>query len=109
MFNASKAAFNPGKDFGPYALPKAAIVALTKQYALDYGQFGIRSNAINADRIRTALFAEDVVTERAAARGLSADDYRLGYLDSSVIPYSRIAISRFLRADVRSGLSRRAS
>ena len=75
LFNASKAAFNPGKDFGPYALPKAAIVALTKQYALDYGQFGIRSNAINADRIRTALFAEDVVTERAAARGLSADDY----------------------------------
>ena len=45
LFNASKAAFNPGKDFGPYALPKAAIVALTKQYALDYGQFGIRSNA----------------------------------------------------------------
>ena len=75
LFNASKAAFNPGKDFGPYALPKAAVVALTKQYALDYGQFGIRSNAINADRIRTALFSEEVLTERAAARGLSADDY----------------------------------
>ncbi|MEK9629346.1 MAG: bifunctional aldolase/short-chain dehydrogenase [Nitrospinota bacterium] len=75
LFNASKAAFNPGKDFGPYALPKAAMVALTKQYALDYGQYGIRSNAINADRIRTGLFSEDVVTERAAARGLSADDY----------------------------------
>ena len=75
LFNASKAAFNPGKDFGPYALPKAAMVALTKQYALDYGQFGIRSNAINADRIRTSLFSEEVVTERAAARGLSADDY----------------------------------
>jgi rhamnose utilization protein RhaD (predicted bifunctional aldolase and dehydrogenase)/NAD(P)-dependent dehydrogenase (short-subunit alcohol dehydrogenase family) len=75
LFNASKAAFNPGKDFGPYALPKAAMVALTKQYALDYGQFGIRSNAINADRIRTSLFSEEVVTERAAARGLSADEY----------------------------------
>jgi rhamnose utilization protein RhaD (predicted bifunctional aldolase and dehydrogenase)/NAD(P)-dependent dehydrogenase (short-subunit alcohol dehydrogenase family) len=75
LFNASKAAFNPGKDFGPYALPKAAMVALTKQYALDYGQFGIRSNAINADRVRTSLFSEEVVTERAAARGLSADDY----------------------------------
>jgi rhamnose utilization protein RhaD (predicted bifunctional aldolase and dehydrogenase)/NAD(P)-dependent dehydrogenase (short-subunit alcohol dehydrogenase family) len=75
LFNASKAAFNPGKDFGPYALPKAAMVALTKQYALDYGQFGIHSNAINADRIRTSLFSEEVVTERAAARGLSADDY----------------------------------
>ena len=75
LFNASKAAFNPGKGFGPYALPKAAIVALTKQYALDYGQFGIRSNAINADRIRTSLFSEVVVAERAAARGLSTDDY----------------------------------
>jgi rhamnose utilization protein RhaD (predicted bifunctional aldolase and dehydrogenase)/NAD(P)-dependent dehydrogenase (short-subunit alcohol dehydrogenase family) len=75
LFNASKAAFNPGKNFGPYALPKAAVVALTKQYALDYGAEGVRSNAINADRIRTALFSEDVVKERAGARGLSPDDY----------------------------------
>lgn len=75
LFNASKAAFNPGKGFGPYALPKAAVVALMKQYALDYGQHGIRANAVNADRVRTALFSEEVVAERAAARGLSADDY----------------------------------
>ena len=75
LFNASKAAFNPGKNFGPYALPKAAVVALTKQYALDYGSHGVRSNAINADRIRTALFSEEVLKERAEARGLSADDY----------------------------------
>ena len=75
LFNASKAAFNPGKNFGPYALPKATVVALTKQYALDYGSYGIRSNAINADRIRTALFSEDVLKERAKARGLTPDDY----------------------------------
>jgi len=75
LFNASKAAFNPGKNFGPYALPKSAVVALTKQYALDYGSNGVRSNAINADRIRTALFSEEVVKERAGARGLSPDDY----------------------------------
>ena len=48
---------------------------MTKQYALDYGEHGIRSNAINADRIRTSLFSEEVVTERAAARGLSSDEY----------------------------------
>ncbi|UCD12255.1 MAG: bifunctional aldolase/short-chain dehydrogenase, partial [Nitrospinaceae bacterium] len=46
LFNASKAAFNPGPGFGPYAIPKAAVVALTKQYALDYGACGIRANAI---------------------------------------------------------------
>ncbi|MCF8719711.1 rhamnulose-1-phosphate aldolase/alcohol dehydrogenase [Nitrospina gracilis Nb-211] len=75
LFNASKAAFNPGKNFGPYALPKAGVVALTKQYALDYGADGIRSNAINADRIRTGIFPPEFVKERAAARGLSADEY----------------------------------
>lgn len=75
LFNASKAAFNPGKDFGPYALPKATVIALMKQYALDYGAEGIRSNAVNADRIRTRLFTEKVVTERSAARGLTPDEY----------------------------------
>ncbi len=75
LFNASKAAFNPGKNFGPYALPKAAVVALTKQYALDYGKEGIRANAINADRVRTGLFTSAVIKERSAARGLTPDDY----------------------------------
>jgi len=75
LFNASKAAFNPGKNFGPYALPKAGVVALMKQYALDYGADGIRSNAVNADRIRTGIFPPEFVEQRAAARGLSADDY----------------------------------
>ena len=75
LFNASKAAFNPGKDFGPYALPKAAVVALTKQYALDYGPDGVRANAINADRIRTGLFTDEVLEKRAAARGLKPEEY----------------------------------
>ncbi|MEM9071090.1 MAG: bifunctional aldolase/short-chain dehydrogenase [Myxococcota bacterium] len=75
LFNASKAAFNPGKDFGPYALPKAAVVALMKQYALENGSVGIRAGAINADRIRTGLLPPAFVEERAKARGLSADAY----------------------------------
>ena len=75
MFNASKAAFNPGKDFGPYALPKAGVIALMKQYAIDYGKDGIRSNAVNADRIRTKLFSKEVLAERSTARGLTPDAY----------------------------------
>ena len=75
MFNASKAAFNPGKDFGPYALPKAGVIALMKQYAVDYGKDGIRSNAVNADRIRTKLFTKEVLAERSTARGLTPDEY----------------------------------
>ena len=75
LFNASKAAFNPGPNFGPYALPKATVIALMRQYALELGAEGIRVNAVNADRIRTALLDPQQVAARAAARGLSADDY----------------------------------
>lgn len=75
LFNASKSAWNPGPDFGPYALPKAALVALAKQYALECGPFGVRSNAINADRIRTQLLDANDIAERAKARGLTADAY----------------------------------
>ncbi|HET6332804.1 MAG TPA: bifunctional aldolase/short-chain dehydrogenase [Polyangiales bacterium] len=75
LFNASKSAWNPGPDFGPYAVPKAALLALAKQYALELGPIGVRSNAINADRIRTQLLDADDVAERAKARGLTADAY----------------------------------
>jgi NAD(P)-dependent dehydrogenase (short-subunit alcohol dehydrogenase family) len=75
LFNASKAAFNPGPGFGPYAVAKASLVALTRQYAIDLAPRGIRSNAVNADRIRTHLFAGGVLESRAQARGLSVDDY----------------------------------
>lgn len=75
LFNASKAAFNPGPGFGPYAVPKAALVALMKQYALEGGAHGIRANAVNADRVRTGLFPPELVAERARARGLSPEDY----------------------------------
>jgi rhamnose utilization protein RhaD (predicted bifunctional aldolase and dehydrogenase)/NAD(P)-dependent dehydrogenase (short-subunit alcohol dehydrogenase family) len=75
LFNASKAAFNPGPGFGPYAVAKAGLVALMKQYALEGGEAGIRSNAINADRVRTGLLDAAEVEARAKARGLSADEY----------------------------------
>jgi len=75
LFNASKAAFNPGAGFGPYAVAKAGLVALMKQYAIEGGDAGIRANAINADRVRTGLLDAGDVEARAKARGLSADAY----------------------------------
>ncbi|MCC7002528.1 MAG: SDR family oxidoreductase, partial [Gemmatimonadaceae bacterium] len=75
LFNASKSAFNQGPDFGPYAVPKAALVALMKQYAVDLGAKQIRANAVNADRVRTALFGGGVLEARARARGLTPDEY----------------------------------
>ena len=80
LFNASKQALDPGRDFGPYGLPKAATLALSRQYALDYGRDGIRANAVNADRIRSGLLTGETVAARAAARGVSEHDYMRGNL-----------------------------
>jgi len=80
LFNTSKQAVNPGKDFGPYGLPKAATLFLVKQYALDHGKDGIRANAVNADRIRSGLLTDDMVAARSKARGVSETDYMSGNL-----------------------------
>ena len=80
LFNTSKQALNPGKDFGPYGLPKAATLFLMKQYALDHGRDGIRSNAVNADRIRSGLLSDDMIASRSRARSLSEKDYMSGNL-----------------------------
>jgi len=80
LFNVSKQAINPGENFGPYGLAKAATLFLVRQYALDHGRDGIRSNAVNADRIRSGLLDDSMIKQRAAARGLSTSDYMAGNL-----------------------------
>ena len=80
LFNVSKQAVNPGPDFGPYGLPKAATLALMRQYAIDYGRDGIAANAVNADRIRSGLLDDNMVAARAKARGVSETDYMRGNL-----------------------------
>ena len=80
LFNTSKQAVNPGLDFGPYGLPKAATLFLSRQYALDHGTDGIRSNAVNADRIQSGLLTAAMIAARAKARGLSEADYLRGNL-----------------------------
>ena len=80
LFNTSKQAVNPGRDFGPYGLPKAATLFLMRQYALDHGGEGIRANAVNADRIRSGLLTDGMIAERSKARGLSEGDYMSGNL-----------------------------
>jgi len=80
LFNVSKQAVNPGPDFGPYGLPKAATLFLMRQYALDHGADGIRAGAVNADRIRSGLLTDDFIATRSKARGVSEKDYMSGNL-----------------------------
>jgi len=80
LFNTSKQAINPGANFGAYGLPKAASLFLSRQYALEYGADGIRSNAINADRIRSGILTKQMIKSRSEARGVSEKEYMSGNL-----------------------------
>ena len=78
-------------DFGPYGLPKATTLFLLRQYAVDYGKDGIRSNGVNADRVRTGLLTDDMVKSRSKARGLSEHDYMAGNLLSREVKATDVA------------------
>jgi rhamnose utilization protein RhaD (predicted bifunctional aldolase and dehydrogenase)/NAD(P)-dependent dehydrogenase (short-subunit alcohol dehydrogenase family) len=102
LFNVSKQAVNPGPDFGPYGLPKAATLALMRQYAVDYGSAGIRANGVNADRVRTGLLTDSMVASRAKARGLSEAEYMGGNLLKREVTAADVAQAFVALAKARS-------
>ena len=75
LYNITKQAVNPGNNFGPYGIPKASTLFLMRQYTLEYGKYGIRSNGINADRIQSGLLTEELIKQRAKARNISKVKY----------------------------------
>ena len=95
LFNISKQSVNPGKNFGPYGLPKSALLSLCKQYAVDYGSIGIRSNGVNADRIKSGLMTGKMIKTRAKARSVSADTYMRGNLLSNEVKAEDVAKAFF--------------
>lgn len=80
LFNISKQAVNPGRNFGAYGLPKATTFFLMRQLALELGAMGVRVNGVNADRIRSGLLTEAFISERAQARGTDPQGYMAGNL-----------------------------
>ena len=95
LFNISKQSVNPGKNFGPYGLPKSALLSLCKQYAVDYGSLGIRSNGVNADRIKSGLMTDKMIKTRAKARSVTTDDYMRGNLLSNEVKAEDVAKAFF--------------
>ena len=80
LFNISKQAVNPGNNFGPYGIPKASTLLLMRQYTLEYGKYGIRSNGVNPDRVRSGIVTNEMITSRAKARNVTQLEYMSGNL-----------------------------
>lgn len=90
VVQASKNAFAPGAGFGAYSASKAAALQLARIAALEFAEFGVRVNAINAD----AVFGDDDVPsqlwqtvgpDRMQARGLDAAGLREFYRQRSLL------------------------
>lgn len=90
VVQASKNAFAPGKGFGAYSASKAAALQLARIAALEFADFGVRVNVVNAD----AVFGDDEVPsrlwqevgpDRMRARGLDATGLRTFYRDRSLL------------------------
>ena len=62
-----------------------------KQYAVDYGHLGIRSNGVNADRIRSGLLNDKMIKQRAKAREVTTDQYMSGNLLLSEVKADAVA------------------
>jgi NAD(P)-dependent dehydrogenase (short-subunit alcohol dehydrogenase family) len=75
LFNASSGVLSQGPDAGPYAVPEAALLALMRQYAIDLGPHGIRSNAVSAGRVRSDLWSDTPPESRSKSRTIPAEEY----------------------------------
>jgi rhamnulose-1-phosphate aldolase/alcohol dehydrogenase len=90
VVQASKNTFAPGAAFGAYSASKAAALQLARVAALEFAEFGVRVNAINADAVfgdddvPSQLWAE-VGPDRMRARGLDAAGLREHYRQRSLL------------------------
>ena len=86
LFNISKQALNPGPNFGSYGIAKAALLALMKQYALEAAGSKIRSNGINADRIKSGLLDENSSKKEQNQEGFRRSIYAWKSFKAEVKP-----------------------
>ena len=91
LFNVSKQAVNPGKNFGSYGLPKATLMFLLKQLALELGEYNISVNGVNADKIRSGLLTPAMIKKRSQSRGIDENQYMTSNLLSKEVEAKHVA------------------
>jgi rhamnose utilization protein RhaD (predicted bifunctional aldolase and dehydrogenase)/NAD(P)-dependent dehydrogenase (short-subunit alcohol dehydrogenase family) len=67
----------PGSGAAAYSASKAALQQLSRIAALEWAADGIRVNTVHPDAVfDTGLWSPELIAERAAKYGLTADEYR---------------------------------
>ena len=88
------------RGVGAYIAAKHGVAGLTKQFALQYGRFGVRVNAIAPGYIRTAMTADFLVNDEI--RGYFESLHALGRLGEA---HEIAAAAAFLASDDASFIS----
>ena len=91
LFNVSKQAVNPGKNFGAYGLPKATLMFFLKQLALELGEHNVSVNGINADKIRSGLLTSKLIKARSKSRGIDEKKYMTNNLLAKEVEAKHVA------------------
>ncbi len=74
---ASKNVPAPGPGAAAYSVAKAGLTQLARVAALELGGDGVRVNVLHPNAVfDTAIWTDDVLAKRAAAYGLSVDEYK---------------------------------
>ncbi len=67
----------PGRGAGAYSASKAALTQLARVAALEWAGDGITVNVVHPDGVfDTGLWSDELIAERAAAYGLTSEQYR---------------------------------
>ena len=102
IFNITKQVLNQGNNFGAYGISKSAMLSLMRQYAIECGPDGIRSNGVNPDKIRSNLLNSDMVEKRSKSRNISEEEYMKGNLLHKEVLASDVAEAMLFLAEAKS-------
>ncbi len=102
IFVGSKNVPAPGPGAAAYSSAKSALTQLARVAALELGECGIRVNTLHPDAVYdTALWSEEVLASRAAAYGMSVQEYKTKNLLASEVSSADVAEAVFLFAGSR--------
>ncbi|MCW5830525.1 MAG: bifunctional aldolase/short-chain dehydrogenase [Deltaproteobacteria bacterium] len=89
---ASKNVPAPGKQAAAYSVGKAAQTQLARVCALEGGEYGIRVNTIHPHMVfDTGIWTPEMLASRAAAYGMTVDEYRQNNLLKTGITSADVA------------------